>query len=498
MIKLRIAIYTRKSVFKENSESIDTQISLCKDYFKGSNEFEVFVDEGFSGGNTNRPAFKKMMNMIKLEKFDIVATYKIDRISRNIVDFVGIYENLKKNNVKLVSITEGFDTTTVMGEMMMFILSAFANMERENIRERVKDNMIALAKKGCFTGGFIPFGCIVEEREGKSYLKISDEKLIQLIFSKYLEFNSLYSTQKYLLNNGFKSLSTRSSLGRLLRNPIYCKSDERVSEYFIKKGYDIVGSANKKGYMTYGKTANYPTLIVGKHKACIDPDTFLKVNMLLDKNKETATKKESKVYWLTEVLYCPYCGSKYVLTNSGRNTYYVCQNRLSRNTNELGIDKDKKKCENSRYVNAEFIEGKVSLLIAELEDYSTYKSFKNKVKKDNKDDEIEVLTNTINSNKKAIGNLVDKLMLLSNEAATPLTKKIEELTLKNTELESRIYELRSIQLDNINERDEKEIINSIRNFNKLESNKEKRGNVRKIFKKIIYNPYEDSIDMQLP
>ena len=68
----------------------------------------------------------------------------------------------------------------------------FANMERENIKERVKDNMIALAKKGCFTGGFVPFGCEIEKKEGKSYLTITDEKTIQLIFNKYLELKSLY------------------------------------------------------------------------------------------------------------------------------------------------------------------------------------------------------------------------------------------------------------------------------------------------------------------
>lgn len=493
---MKIAIYTRKSVYKEHSESIDTQIDLCKNYFKGENEFEIFVDEGFSGGNTNRPAFKKMMNMIKLGRFNIVATYKIDRISRNIVDFVGIYEELKNNNVKLVSITEGFDTTTVMGEMMMFILSAFANMERENIRERVKDNMIALAKKGCFTGGFVPFGCSVEENEGKSYIKIVDEKLIQLIFNKYLENKSLYSTQKYLVENGIKTLTTRSSLGRLLRNPIYCKSDNRVSSYFENKGYEVVGKANNKGYMTYGKTSNYPTLIVGKHKACIDPDTFLKVNMLLDENKDIATKKESKVYWLTEVLYCPYCGSKYVLANSGRNTYYVCQNRLNRSSNELGIDKEKKKCVNSRYINAELIENKISLIIKKLENKNEYESIKKNNLKNNKNDEIEVLANTINSNKKAINNLVEKLMLLSNEAAIPLTKKIEELTSRNVELENKIYELRSIQLDEVNKKSDKEIELAIKNFSNLKTNKEKRENVRIIFNKLIYDPYRDIIEIE--
>ena len=367
-----------------------------------------------------------------------------------------------------------------MGEMMMFILSAFANMERENIKERVKDNMIALAKKGCFTGGFVPFGCEIEKKEGKSYLTITDEKTIQLIFNKYLELKSLYALKKYLLDNKINSLSTRSSLGRLLRNPIYCKSNSKVSNYFESKGYEVVRSPNKKGYMTYGKTSNYPTLIVGKHKACIEADIFLKVNILLDENKEVATKKESKTYWLTEVLYCPYCNSKYVLVNSGRNAYYVCQNRLNRG---------------SRYLNANLIEEKISYLIRELEDDNYYNYFK----KDNVDtnkEEIEVLENVLSKNKAAIGNLVEKLMILSNEASIPVTRKIEELTTKNLELENKIYELKTIELAEIKSKEENEIKSAIKRFKDLKSNKEKRENVRIIFKKLKYDPYKDSINIE--
>lgn len=221
---MRIAIYTRKSVSVENSESIETQIQLCKSYFKGDHNFEIFEDEGFSGGNTNRPAFKRMMNLARLNAFDIISVYKVDRIARNIVDFFKIYEELDNLNVKLVSITEGFDPSTPVGKMMMIMLAGFADMERESIRQRVKDNMISLAKKGCFTGGFVPFGCNVEKIEGKSYLKIIEGDLLNFIFNKYLETESLYSTQKYLLENGFKSLANRTSLGKLLRNPIYCES----------------------------------------------------------------------------------------------------------------------------------------------------------------------------------------------------------------------------------------------------------------------------------
>ena len=493
---MRIAIYTRKSVAVENSESIETQIQLCKKYFQGENEFEIFEDEGFSGGNTNRPSFKRLMSLIKLGKFDIVAIYKVDRISRNIVDFFKIYEELEKYNVKLISISEGFDPSTPGGKMMMIMLSAFADMERENIRQRVKDNMISLAKKGCFTGGFVPFGCTIEKKEGKSFLKIEDDKIIKLMFDKYLELGSLYATQKYLLDNGIKTLTTRSSLGKILRNPVYCKSDERVSDYLLNKGFEVVGKANKKGYMTYGKTSNYPTLIVSKHNAPIDAELFLKVNLLLDKNKDKATKRESKTYWLTEILYCPFCGSKYVLVNSGKNTYYVCSSRINRASNEMGINKDKVKCENNKYVNAETIEEKVSILINNLEDDREFKKYKGNMVVDNKQNEIDILLKSIDDNKKAIDNLVEKLMLLSNAAAEPLTRKIGELTSENIELEAKIDELRINQLDAITKKNGSELQQAIREFRNIKDNKEKRNKVRIILNKLIYNPFDDSIDIE--
>jgi DNA invertase Pin-like site-specific DNA recombinase len=494
---LNIAIYTRKSVLVENSESIQTQIDLCKKYFKENNNFEVFEDEGFSGGNTNRPAFKRMMNLCKLNKFNIVAVYKVDRISRNIIDFVNIYEELKNNNIKLVSITEGFDTQNAMGEMMMFMLSAFANMERENIRQRVKDNMISLANKGCYTGGYVPFGCEVQKVDGKSYLKIVDTELIKLMFDKYLELSSLYATQSYLKNNGFKTLATRSSLRDILRNPIYCKSDEKVSNYIKNMGYEIVGKANGKGYMTYGKRTNYPTAIVGKHKAVIDADTFLKVNMLLDANKDKTTKKESKTYWLTEILHCPFCGEKYIIVNSGKNTYYACSNRVNRSKDEMGIDVKKEKCRNYKYVNAVAIEEKIEKLIEGLENAKNFEEGYNSNNSDSKfENEIIVLEKSKLTNEKAINNLVEKLTVLSNAAATPVLKKIEELTVKNKELRDKIEELKLQQLENINTTSAKEIKNNINVFKYLKTNNDKRVAIRKIFNKLTYDPFKDKMNVE--
>ena len=157
----KVAIYSRKSVLVEGSVSIETQINMCKDYINNkfpNAKFKVFEDEGFSGGNTNRPAFQKMLRMAQLNEIDIVVCYKVDRIARNTLDFLKILELFKENNVELISISEGFDPNTQMGKVMLTLLASFAEMERSNIQQRVKDNLLSVAKKGKWTGGSPPTG----------------------------------------------------------------------------------------------------------------------------------------------------------------------------------------------------------------------------------------------------------------------------------------------------------------------------------------------------
>lgn len=157
----KVAIYSRKSVYIEGSVSIETQINMCKEYILKkfpNSTFEVFEDEGFSGGNTNRPAFQKPLRLAELKQIDIVVCYKIDRIARNTLDFLNILEMFKENNVELISITEGFDPNTQMGKVMLTLLASFAEMERSNIQQRVKDNLLSIAKKGKWTGGSPPTG----------------------------------------------------------------------------------------------------------------------------------------------------------------------------------------------------------------------------------------------------------------------------------------------------------------------------------------------------
>ena len=149
-----IAIYSRKSRYTGKGESIGNQIDLCREYIRthygdaAAEHAVVFEDEGFSGGNLNRPDFKKMMTAAKGRKFKAIVVYRLDRISRNISDFSSLIEELGRLGIDFVSIRESFDTSSPMGRAMMYIASVFSQLERETIAERIRDNMHELAKTG--------------------------------------------------------------------------------------------------------------------------------------------------------------------------------------------------------------------------------------------------------------------------------------------------------------------------------------------------------------
>ena len=160
----KIAIYSRKSKFTGKGESIGNQIELCREYIRANHgqvdadAAAVYEDEGFSGGNLERPAFKRMLRAARERKFKAVVVYRLDRISRNISDFSGLIEELSRLDIAFVSIKEQFDTGTPMGRAMMYIASVFSQLERETIAERIRDNMHELAKTGRWLGGTTPTG----------------------------------------------------------------------------------------------------------------------------------------------------------------------------------------------------------------------------------------------------------------------------------------------------------------------------------------------------
>ena len=157
----KYVIYSRKSKFTGKGESIENQIELCKRYINlnfGEEEILIYEDEGFSGGNLDRPNFRKMIRDSYTMNFTAIVVYRLDRISRNIGDFAKLIEDLGSRNISFISIKEQFDTSSPMGRAMMYIASVFSQLERETIAERIRDNMHELAKTGRWLGGITPTG----------------------------------------------------------------------------------------------------------------------------------------------------------------------------------------------------------------------------------------------------------------------------------------------------------------------------------------------------
>ena len=365
----QIAIYSRKSKFTGKGESIGNQVELCKEYVRNMFGEEyvdrcvVFEDEGFSGGNLQRPDFKRMMEEVRKRKFKAIVVYRLDRISRNISDFTGLIDELTKLDVSFVSIKEQFDTSTPMGRAMMFIISVFSQLERETIAERIRDNMHELAKTGCWLGGNTPTGYCSESVksvtvDGKTKkackLKLIPEeaKTVKLVFDLFIKTGSLTLTEAELIKRRIMTKNgnhfTRFSIKSILQNPVYMIADEEAYEFFKLKDADLFSSIEEfdgvHGILAYnrtdqekGKTTVFNPVSdwivsVGKHQGIIPGKVWIGVQDNLERNKSKSFRRPRKnEALLTGLLFCS-CGSRMYPKLSKRKTAdgdtiytYVCK-----------------------------------------------------------------------------------------------------------------------------------------------------------------------------
>ncbi|EPR10238.1 recombinase family protein [Ruminiclostridium papyrosolvens] len=378
---MRVAIYSRKSRFTGRGESIENQIQMCKEYAINNiglseNEFVIFEDEGFSGGNTNRPEFKQMMREARSRKIDIVICYRLDRISRNVSDFSQLINELEKYNVSFISVKEQFDTTKPMGRAMMYIASVFSQLERETIAERIRDNMLQLAKTGRWLGGVTPTGYKSEMLNKKDLslkqtrifrLKIIPEEaeLVKDIYDKYIISKSITKVEKSLLENRLTTKNgvdfSRFSLRFLLTNPVYAIADETLYHYLSSQGYEIYSDIKEfngvNGLMAYNKTRQGKNTLgekyrdpkdwviaVGMHPGIIPSGKWIEVQKLLQRNKTKAYRNvKNTSALLSGILKCENCGS-YMrpkimsrLDSEGKRVYYyICE--LKEKSNKTRCD----------------------------------------------------------------------------------------------------------------------------------------------------------------
>ncbi|MGN9164928.1 recombinase family protein [Tissierellaceae bacterium HCP3S3_D8] len=487
----RIAIYARRSIYSEESESIKMQVEACKDYFKREEcTFEVFIDEGFSGSNIDRPDFIRMRNKIHNNEFDIVVVYKIDRISRNMVDFINLVSDFEKYNIPLVSVTEGADPTTPAGKFVMNILASVAEMERANIQQRVTDNMITLAKQGRWTGGNPPLGYKSVKKNNGTYLTIDEtkKKLVKNIFSSYMECHSLNEVSRTFNIN-------IASISDMLSSPVYVGSSEKVHKYLKLKGLNVFGEPNGKGYLTYGKRPkvknkkqwNIKGYIAATsiHAPIVDEDIWIQTQEMLEKNSIDPRPKESNHSYLNTLVKCAICGANMFVEQSyirvdGTKVYsFRCSNRKRKSSCTNGMVKVK---ELEKSIEDKLkVMGTNKNLIDEYLEQSSEKNYEKKIKS---------IKSRIKNNNSQINNLTDKLALISNDAAGVIINKIEELTIDNKKLQKELLLYENLESNN-KTKDERinELYNSIQLFNSLDDVEieEKRKLIRTIIEKITFD-----------
>lgn len=215
----------------------------------------------------------KMMRQIERKKIKMLVVYRLDRVSRNVSDFSGLIETLSQKSITFVSVREQFDTATPMGRAMMYIASVFAQLERETIAERIRDNMHELAKTGRWLGGNTPTGYCSESVksvtvDGKTKkackLKLipKEAETVQTIFKLFSQTGSLTAVETELIKQNILTKNgncfTRFSIKSILQNPVYMVADEEAYAYLTAKGADLFSAPNDfdgvHGILAYNRT----------------------------------------------------------------------------------------------------------------------------------------------------------------------------------------------------------------------------------------------------
>ena len=230
--RLRCAIYTRKSTeegLDMEFNTLDAQREACEAYIASQKSEgwaatrDRYDDGGFSGGNLERPGLKQLLADIDDGLVDVVVVYKIDRLSRSLMDFSKLVEVFDRNGVTFVSVTQSFNTTTSMGRLTLNILLSFAQFEREVIGERIRDKVAASRKRGIWMGGYVPLGYDVQDR--KLVVNDAEAASVRRIFERFVELGSATVLARELRRDGFRNklgtLIDKGYLYRLLNNRVY-------------------------------------------------------------------------------------------------------------------------------------------------------------------------------------------------------------------------------------------------------------------------------------
>ncbi len=327
------AIYTRKSTeegLDQDFNTLHAQREACEAYITSQKAEgwqvvkQEYDDGGYSGGNMERPGLKALMDDIKAGKIQTVVVYKIDRLTRSLMDFSKLVEIFDAHDVTFVSVTQSFNTTTSMGRLTLNMLLSFAQFEREVTSERIRDKIAASKKRGMWMGGFPPLGY---QRIDKKLLPHPDEmETARFIFEEYLKCGSVRRLKDRVAKQGFKTpirISqkkrtygganlSRGHLHQILQNPLYV-----------------------------GKVRHKDQIYDGLHDGIIDKEVFEQVQKQLNANTSIKKNERGKsgcllqglLYDCDDVIYSP----TYTAKKGNRYSYYISQNLIQYRDHPKGI-----------------------------------------------------------------------------------------------------------------------------------------------------------------
>jgi site-specific DNA recombinase len=327
---VRCAIYTRKSTeegLDKDFNSLEAQREAAEAYIESQRHLgwtlvpQHYDDGGFSGGSLDRPALQNLLSDIESGRVDCVLSYKVDRLSRSLLDFARLVDRFDRRSVNFVSVTQQFNTTTSIGRLTLNILLSFACFERDLIRDRTRDKMSAARRKGKWVGGTPVLGYDIAAGGGRLVLNEREAARVREIFALYQSHHSLAAVVDELNRRRWKTKSwksktgthhsgrafTKDSLRRLLMNAIYA-----------------------------GKVEHRGTTYLGEHPAIIEPALWDEVNaaVAIDRREPTTTPSTPQNALLAGLLICASCQrsmvATYTLKRGRRYRYYVCRTARQR------------------------------------------------------------------------------------------------------------------------------------------------------------------------
>lgn len=457
------AIYVRQSVDRTDSISTESQVEFCKKEVTGKS-YKVYTDKGYSGKNTERPAFQELLRDIKAGKVNRVIVYRLDRISRSVLDFAGLIEVFQKSRVDFVSTMEKFDTGSPIGKAMLMIVMIFAQLERETIQQRVIDAYSSRSKRGFYMGGRVPFGfelkeTVIDGIRTKMYEPIEEEaETVRLIYSLYSKPQASFGDiARYLEEHGIRKrdgkLFNRSRLRDVIINPVYVKSDYKLYDFFKSQGTNIANLpedfiGTNGAYLYSGdnhkrKTVSLigHTLVIAPHKGLVDSEIWIKCRSKCLNNQSVARPVKAKATWLAGKIKCAHCG--YALTakiykckRKSDNRYYICTNKYNAGGCSFGS------------LNADAVDKIVfEEMKKKLADFETLSG----QRQDGCSLQIVKLKNRTNAIDDEITSLLKKISSANETVMKYINDRIAELDAEKKELDTEIVSLESNRANDVGE-----------------------------------------------